>query len=64
MQEYYDTEMQYLTAPKADLSAFLRWNLPRGIYLQADAAALRAFRGTFPSGNFRASARLTLGWTF
>lgn len=64
LKEQYDLETRYLTAPKADLSAFVRWNLPRGIYLEADASCRYAFRGGLPSGAFRASGILTAGWTF
>ena len=64
LQDYYDLEMQYLTAPKADLSVFLRWNLPRGIYVEADGGFRYAFGAGFPGGSSRASATLKLGWTF
>ena len=64
LQDYYDTEMQYLTAPKADLSAFLRWNLPRGIYLQADGSFRRAFGASLQPGNSRGGGFLRIGWTF
>ena len=64
LQDYYDMEMQYITASKADLTAFLRWNLPRGIYVEADGAFRYAFGAGLPGGNSRVSATLKLGWTF
>ena len=64
LQDRYDIEMRYFTAPKADLSAFVRRNLPHGIYAEADGGFRCAFGGGFPDGKVRFSARLVLGWTF
>ena len=57
-------EREYLTAPKAEVSAFLRRNFSHGIYIQLDGSFLQALGGTFPDGTSRASAILRLGWTF
>lgn len=64
LQDWYDLEREYLTAPKAEVSAFLRRNFSRGIYMQLDGSFRQALAGTFPDGAGRASALLTLGWTF
>lgn len=64
LQEYYDLETLYRTAPKADVSAFLRWNLPRGLYAEADGGFRHAFGATFPDGSSRLSATLIIGCNF
>ncbi len=64
LQDHHDMEVRYLTAPKADLSAFVRRNLPHGIYAEADGDFRCAFGAGFPDGNTRFAARLVLGWTF
>ena len=64
LQDWYDREMEYVTAPKADLSLFLRRNFSGGIYVQLDGMFMQAFGGEFPDGTNRCSALLRLGWTF
>ena len=64
LQDWYDMEREYLTAPKAEVSAFLRRNFSHGIYIQLDGSFRQALGGTFPDGTGRASALLKLGWTF
>jgi len=64
LQEYYDRVTGYETAPKLDLSVFVRRNFSQGIYLQADAGMMRAFGDAFTDAPFRISGLLSLGWTF
>lgn len=64
LQDYYDRELQYDTAPKADVSAFVRRHLPLGLSLQAEGSFLRAFGSSLPDDPYRLTGLLTLYWTF
>ena len=64
LQDWYERENDYVTASKAEVSAFVRRNLSQGIYIQVDGRFLHALGGGFPDGSSRVSGLLRLGWSF
>lgn len=64
LEEYYQLEMDYLTSRRVNFSAFLRYNMAKGIYVQADADFIKAYGLEYIDGDTRCSGVLRLGWTF
>ena len=64
LEEYYDLEAEYLTSPRLGASAFARYTLRRGIYIQARASLTHAWQLDCIPGPSRYCGNLALGWTF
>ena len=68
LQEWYDRQMEYRTAPRFLADVMIRYNFEKGVYLRLDAASLQGFKlqHLLPSDemNGRLAMTLSLGLDF
>lgn len=64
LQEYYDIEMDYRTSTRLSADLTVRRNLPRGLYVEADAGLLTGFGLQYIDGAARWDAALSVGLNF
>lgn len=64
LEDWYMKSVEFETAFRIAGGLSVRRNFVHGIYLQAEASAVKAFGIELLDGNVRGSADLRLGWTF
>ena len=64
LQEYYDWQTEYATAPRVSAGLGLRWNFWKGIYAQINGHVTHGFDLIYIIGNSRVGAGITLGYDF
>ena len=64
LQDWYDRQMEYMSALKTGLGASLRYNFDNGIYLDAYGKWLHGYGLELLDGEDRFKAGLTLGYNF
>ena len=64
LQEWYDRQMEYLTAPRIEAGLSARWNFAKGIYVEAAGRFVHGFNLSHFASADRISATMTLGYEF
>lgn len=64
LQDWYDRQMEYLTAGRINGDISLRYNFLKGIYIQADAGWVHGLDLEYIAGADRFAASLKVGYTF
>lgn len=64
LESYWLEEMEYKSAPRVSVSPSLRYTFRKGLYLEAAAGVLKAFRIQTIGGSVRYDATLKLGYNF
>jgi hypothetical protein len=64
LEEWYNRQMEFLTATRSEASLSLRYNFRKGIYLQAEGFWTHGFRLPPSSGSNRLTTVLRLGYNF
>ena len=64
LQDWYDRQMEYMSALKTGLGASLRYNFDNGIYLDASGKWLHGYGLELLEGKDRFMTELTLGYDF
>lgn len=64
LQDWYDRQMEYMTAFRTGLGLSLRYNFAGGIYIDASGNWLHGYGTTLLEGHDRFAAELKLGYDF
>lgn len=64
LQDYYDRQNEYLTAPRVTARCRLRYNFLKGAYAEAEAGYTRGFRLRYIGGPDRWYGTVKMGYTF
>lgn len=64
LQEWYDRQIEYQTALRADAGLSLRYNFRKGIYLQAEGSWTHGFGLKYIAGTDRFGTALRIGYNF
>ena len=64
LQEWYDRQMEYMTASRVDAGLSLRYNFRKGIYLQAEGSWAHGFGLKHIAGADRFGAAFRIGYNF
>ena len=64
LQEWYDRQMEYATAPQMNLGLSLRWNFWKGLYTEAAGSWLHGFNLQYIKVPNRYGATLKIGYDF
>ena len=64
LQEWYDRQMEYLTALRSEAGLSLRYDFPKGIYLQAEGYWIHGFGLSLATGSDRLATALRIGLSF
>lgn len=64
LQEWYDRQMEYLTALRSEAGLSLRYDFPKGIYLQAEEYWIHGFGLSLATGSDRLTTALRIGLSF
>ncbi len=64
LEERYETLCEFATAPRASAGLSFRWNLPRGLYVEAFGDCMKAFSLKYMSGSLRWDAGIRTGYNF
>ena len=64
MQEWYDRQMEYRTAGRLNAGLSLKYDLPKGVYVEAGGNWLHGMKLQYLDGADRFGASLKLGYVF
>ncbi len=64
LQDWYERQMEYKTAPRLDVCAMVRYTFPKGIYLEADVRYVNAYGLKYIDGRSRFTATFKTGLSF
>lgn len=64
LQDWYDRQMEYMTAGRINGAVSVRYNFLKGIYIQADTGWIHALDLDYITGADRFAASLKIGYTF
>ena len=64
LQEYYHWQMEYATAQRMSVGLSLRWNIWKGLYVEARANLNHAFDLKYIKGNNRIGTTIAIGYNY